>query len=77
MSTAVRDFIEIGARTPDVSVMYGVPTNRFFVSDNPQTAEVAATQYPLIVLDGEIVSVGEAKLSTFDFGAPINCKYEK
>ena len=34
---AVRDFIEIGARTPDVSVMYGVPVNRFSVSDNPQT----------------------------------------
>ena len=74
---AVRDFIEIGVRTPDVSVMYGVPVNRLSVSDNPQTAESPAPQYPLIVLDGEIVSVGEAKLSTFDFGAPINCKYEK
>ncbi len=73
---AVRDFIEIGARTPDVSVIYGVPVNRFFVSDNTQAAESPAPKYPLIVLDGEIVSVSDDKLSAFDFGAPIFDRYE-
>ena len=73
---AVRDFIEIGARTPDVSVMYGVPVNRLSVSDNPQTAESPAPKYPLIVLDGEIVYVSDDKLSAFDFGVPICDRYE-
>ena len=73
---AVRDIIEIDARTPDVSVMYGVPVNRFFVSDNSQAAEFPVPNYPLIVLDGEIVSVSDDKLSAFDFGAPIFDRYE-
>ena len=32
--------------------------------------------YPLILLDGEIISVDEAKLSAFDFGAPILDRYK-
>ena len=73
---AVRDFIEIGARTPDVSVMYGVPVNRSALLDNAQTAEASAPKYPLILLDGEIVSVGVDKLSAFVFGAPVFDRYE-
>ena len=30
----------------------------------------------MILLDGEIISVDEAKLSTFDFGAPILDRYK-
>lgn len=73
---AVGDFIEIGARIPDVSVMYGVPVNRFVVSDDIAPVEASAPKYPLIVLDGEIVSVGDDTLSAFDFGAPIFDRYE-
>ena len=51
---AVRDFIEIGARTPDVSVMYGVPVNRFSVSDNPQTAKVL--EDGTITVDGKKIT---------------------
>lgn len=73
---AVGDFIEIGARIPDVSVMYGVPVNRFVVSDDIAPVEASAPKYPLIVLDGEIVSVGDDTLSAFDFGAPVFDRYE-
>ncbi len=51
---AVRDFIEIGVRTPDVSVMYGVPVNRFSVSDNPQTAKVL--EDGTITVDGKKIT---------------------
>ena len=51
---AVRDFIEIGARTPDVSVMYGVPVNRLSVSDNPQTAKVL--EDGTITVDGKKIT---------------------
>lgn len=51
---AVRDFIEIGVRTPDVSVMYGVPVNRFSVSDTPQTAKVL--EDGTITVDGKKIT---------------------
>lgn len=72
----VKEFIEIGVRTPDVSVMYGVPTNRFMASDDAAPVEASAPKYPMIVLDGEIVSVSDDKLSAIDFGAPIFDRYE-
>ncbi len=58
---AVRDFIEIGARTPDVSVIYGVPVNRFFVSDNPQTAKV---------LEDGTITVDGKKITNHNFNFP-------
>lgn len=61
---------------PDVSVMYGVPVNRFVVSDDPAQVEASAPKYPLIILDGKIVSVIDDKLSEFDFGAPIFDRYK-
>ena len=72
---AVRDFIEIGARTPDVSVMYGVPATRYVVSDDMQKPS-AAPSYPLILLDGDIVNAPDDKLAAFDFNAVIMDRYQ-
>lgn len=72
---AVRDFIEIGARTPDVSVMYGVPTNRYVISDDKKEP-ASAPSYPLIVLDGEIVNAPHDKLAAFDFNAVLMDRYQ-
>ena len=72
---AVRDFIEIGARTPDVSVMYGVPTNRYVISDDKKEP-ASAPSYPLILLDGDIVNAPDDKLAAFDFNAVIMDRYQ-
>lgn len=69
------DFQSLGIETPDVSVMYDVPTTRYVVSDNKQKPS-SASSYPLIVLDGEIVNAPEDKLASFDFNAVLIDRYQ-
>lgn len=69
------DFQSLGIETPDVSVMYGVPTTRYVVSDNMQKPS-AAPSYPLILLDGDIVNAPDDKLAAFDFNAVIMDRYQ-
>lgn len=69
------DFQSIGIETPDVSVMYGVPTTRYVVSDDMQKP-ASAPSYPLIILDGEIVNAPDDKLAAFDFGAVLMDRYQ-
>ncbi len=47
-----------------------------YYKDFNQNGDDSISIYPLILLDGEIISVDEAKLSTFDFGAPILDRYK-
>lgn len=69
------DFQSLGIGTPDVSVMYGVPTTRYVVSDDMQKTS-SAPSYPLIVLDGEIVNAPDDKLAAFDFNAVLMDRYQ-
>lgn len=69
------DFQSLGIETPDVSVMYGVPTTRYVVSDDMQKPS-AAPSYPLILLDGDIVNAPDDKLAAFDFNAVIMDRYQ-
>lgn len=69
------DFQSLGIETPDVSVMYGVPTTRYVVSDDMQKPS-AAPSYPLILLDGVIVNVPDDKLAAFDFNAVLMDRYQ-
>lgn len=69
------DFQSIGIKTPDVSVMYGVPTNRYVISDDKKEP-ASAPSYPLIVLDGEIVNAPHDKLAAFDFNAVLMDRYQ-
>lgn len=69
------DFKSIGIETPDVSVMYGVPTNRYVISDDKKEP-ASAPSFPLIVLDGEIVNAPHDKLAAFDFNAVLMDRYQ-
>ncbi len=69
------DFQSIGIETPDVSVMYGVPTNRYVISDDKKEP-ASAPSFPLIVLDGEIVNAPHDKLAAFDFNAVLMDRYQ-
>ena len=69
------DFQSIGIKTPDVSVMYGVPTNRYVISDDKKEP-ASAPSYPLLVLDGEIVNAPHDKLAAFDFNAVLMDRYQ-
>ena len=69
------DFQSIGIETPDVSVMYGVPTTRYVVSDDMQKPS-SAPSYPLIALDGKIVNAPDDKLAAFDFNAVLMDRYQ-
>ena len=69
------DFQSLGIETPDVSVMYGVPTTRYVISDDMQKPS-SAPSYPLIALDGKIVNAPNDKLAAFDFNAVLMDRYQ-
>ena len=76
VSRVVRpDFQSLGIETPDVSVMYGVPTTRYVISDDMQKPS-SAPSYPLIALDGKIVNAPDDKLAAFDFNAVLMDRYQ-